>query len=173
MPHVAMSDGVRLYYEEAGTGVPILFVHEFAGDWREWEPQMRFFARRHCCIAYSARGYTPSDVPDDPTKYGQDRIVEDMRELLAALRIDKAHVVGVSHPVRGENVAAFVVLQPGTQVDEAGLIAFCRTHLASYKVPRHVFTIDEAAVPRTGTGKVAKPVLRRDAETRLAAAGKE
>jgi 3-oxoadipate enol-lactonase len=96
MPHVAMSDGVRLYYEEAGTGVPILFVHEFAGDWREWEPQMRFFARRHRCITYSARGYTPSDVPDDPAKYGQDRVVEDMRELLAALGIDRAHVVGVS-----------------------------------------------------------------------------
>ena len=87
--------------------------------------------------------------------------------------VKAAHVVGVSHPVRGENVAAFVVLRPGTQADEAGLIAFCRTHLASYKVPRHVFTIDEAAVPRTGTGKVAKPVLRHEAETRLAAAGKE
>jgi fatty-acyl-CoA synthase len=87
--------------------------------------------------------------------------------------VKAAHVVGVAHPVRGENVAAFVVLRPGTQADEAGLIAFCRTHLASYKVPRHVFAIDEAAVPRTGTGKVAKPVLRREAETRLAAAGKE
>jgi acyl-CoA synthetase (AMP-forming)/AMP-acid ligase II len=87
-----------------------------------------------------------------------------------------AHVVGVPHPVRGENVAAFVVLRPGASADEAELIAFCRAQLASYKVPKHVFVIAEAAVPRTGTGKVAKPVLRREAETRLAgpaAAGKE
>jgi pimeloyl-ACP methyl ester carboxylesterase len=91
-----MNDGVRLYYEEAGSGTPILFVHEYAGDWRAWEPQMRFFARRHRCITYSFRGYTPSDVPDDPAKYGQDRVVDDMRDLLAALKIDKAHVVGLS-----------------------------------------------------------------------------
>src|SRR5262245_34256385 len=96
MPHVTMNDGVRLYYEEAGSGTPILFVHEYAGDWRAWEPQMRFFPRRHRCITWSFRGYTPSDVPDDPAKYGQDRVVEDMRELLAALQIDKAHVVGLS-----------------------------------------------------------------------------
>jgi fatty-acyl-CoA synthase len=84
-----------------------------------------------------------------------------------------AHVVGVPHPVRGENVAAYVVLRPGAQAAEADLIAFCRAELASYKVPRHVFMIDAAAVPRTGTGKVAKPALRRDAEVRLGAAGKE
>jgi len=81
-----------------------------------------------------------------------------------------AHVVGVAHPVRGENVAAFVVLRPGARADEAGLIAFCRRELASYKVPKHVFVIAETAVPRTGTGKVAKTALRREAETRLAAA---
>ncbi|HWP67161.1 MAG TPA: class I adenylate-forming enzyme family protein [Candidatus Limnocylindria bacterium] len=78
-----------------------------------------------------------------------------------------AHVVGVPHPVRGENIAAFVVLRPNAQADEAGLIAFCREQLASYKVPKHVFVVSEAAVPRTGTGKVAKPALRREAEARL------
>jgi len=44
MPHVAADDGVKLYYEEAGVGAPIVFVHEFAGDHRSWEPQMRFFS---------------------------------------------------------------------------------------------------------------------------------
>ena len=96
MPHATMSDGVRLYYEEAGSGTPILFVHEYAGDWRAWEPQMRFFSRRHRCITYSFRGYTPSDIPDDPTKYGQDRVVDDIRDMLAALKIDRAHIVGLS-----------------------------------------------------------------------------
>ena len=58
-------DKVRLYYEEVGQGTPILFVHEFASDHRGWEPQLREFGKRYRCIAYSARGYTPSDVPAD------------------------------------------------------------------------------------------------------------
>ena len=56
MSWATTQDNVRLHYEEAGTGTPIVFVHEFAGDWRAWEPQMRHFARRHRCITYSARG---------------------------------------------------------------------------------------------------------------------
>ena len=63
MPYAITSDKVRLYYEEVGQGTPILFVHEFAGDHRSWEPQLREFGKRHRCIAYAARGYTPSDVP--------------------------------------------------------------------------------------------------------------
>ena len=63
MPHLTTDDGVKLYYEEVGAGMPIVFVHEFAGDIRSWEPQMRYFGRRYRCIAYNARGYPPSDVP--------------------------------------------------------------------------------------------------------------
>lgn len=59
MPYAKAHDGVRLYYEEAGHGTPILFVHEFAADYASWEPQMRFFSRQYRCITYSARGYTP------------------------------------------------------------------------------------------------------------------
>ena len=62
MPY-ANSKGVQLYYEEAGKGVPVVFVHEFAGDIRAWEPQLRYFSRRYRCIAFNARGYPPSDVP--------------------------------------------------------------------------------------------------------------
>jgi fatty-acyl-CoA synthase len=78
--------------------------------------------------------------------------------------VKAAHVVGVPDPVRGENIAAFVVLRDEATADE--LRAFCRESLASYKVPRHVFMIDEAAVPRTGTGKVEKNALKREALTR-------
>lgn len=81
--------------------------------------------------------------------------------------VKAAHVVGVPHATRGENVAAFVVAAAGAAPDPDALIAFCRAELASYKLPRHVFVIDEAAVPRTGTGKIAKPELRREAERRL------
>ena len=65
MPHLTTDDGVKLYYEETGTGTPIVFVHEFAGDYRSWEQQVRHFGRRYRCIAFNARGYPPSDVPDD------------------------------------------------------------------------------------------------------------
>jgi pimeloyl-ACP methyl ester carboxylesterase len=71
MPELATDDGVKLHYEEAGSGSPIVFVHEFAGDARSWEPQLRHFSRRYRCIAYNARGYPPSDVPEDVERYSQ------------------------------------------------------------------------------------------------------
>ena len=96
MPHINAGDGVRLYYEQAGSGSAIVFVHEYAGDWRTWEPQMRYFARAHRCVTYSQRGYPPSDIPDDPGKYSQDRFRDDVIAVMDALKIDKAHVVGHS-----------------------------------------------------------------------------
>lgn len=96
MPHISARDGTRLYYEEAGQGTPIVFVHEYAGDWRTWEPQMRFFSRSHRCVTFSQRGYPPSDVPTDGAKYGQDIARDDVIALMDALKIDKAHVVGHS-----------------------------------------------------------------------------
>src|SRR5437588_11460362 len=96
MPHLSTDDGVKLYYEEVGSGIPIVFVHEFAGDTRSWESQVRHFCRRYRCIAFNARGYPPSDVPDDGEKYSQARARDDIRAVLDALKIDKAHVIGLS-----------------------------------------------------------------------------
>ena len=92
----ALVDGVRLYYEDVGQGLPMVFVHEFAGEAASWAPQVRFFARRYRTIAYNARGYPPSDVPEDPAAYSQRRAADDIRGMLDALKIDKAHVVGLS-----------------------------------------------------------------------------
>src|SRR5271167_604435 len=96
MPHLTTNDGVKLYYHEVGTGSPIVFVHEFAGDVRSWEPQLRHLGRHYRCITYNARGYPPSDVPDDVAKYSQARARDDIRAVLDALEIDKAHIVGLS-----------------------------------------------------------------------------
>jgi pimeloyl-ACP methyl ester carboxylesterase len=96
MPKIKTADSVNLYYEESGAGTPVIFVHEFAGDYRTWEPQMRHFARSHRCVTYSQRGYPPSDVPDDPARYGQDIARDDVTALMDALGIDKAHIVGHS-----------------------------------------------------------------------------
>jgi pimeloyl-ACP methyl ester carboxylesterase len=88
--------GVRLYYEETGEGTPILFIHEFAGDHRSWEPQIRSFSRRYRCITYAARGYPPSDVPTDPGAYSQDLAVADAIAILDAAGVEDAHIVGIS-----------------------------------------------------------------------------
>lgn len=96
MPHATADDGVRLYYEESGSGIPVIFVHEYAGDHRSWEPQMRHFGQRYRAITYAARGYPPSDVPADVAKYSQSRAADDIGAVLDHLGIDKAHVVGLS-----------------------------------------------------------------------------
>ncbi|MBR0682288.1 alpha/beta hydrolase [Roseomonas eburnea] len=96
MPRLRTDDGVELHYQEAGTGIPMVFVHEFAGDARSWEPQMRFFSRRYRCIAYNARGYPPSAVPADPKAYSQDRATDDIAAVIKGLGLGQAHVVGLS-----------------------------------------------------------------------------
>ncbi|MGE8941128.1 alpha/beta fold hydrolase [Leptospira interrogans] len=96
MPFITTTDNVKLHIEEAGEGKPIVFVHEFGGDQRSWEPQVRFFSRRYRCITFNARGYPPSDVPDDLELYTQARAVDDIRDVMDALKIDRAHIVGLS-----------------------------------------------------------------------------
>ena len=96
MPVLTTDDGVKLHYEEVGSGTPIVFVHEFAGDCRSWEAQMRYFGHRYRCIAFNARGYPPSDVPDNVAKYSQDRARDDIKAVLDGLKLDKAHIVGLS-----------------------------------------------------------------------------
>lgn len=96
MPFAHTDDGVKLYYEETGSGFPIVFVHEFAGDYRSWEPQVRYFSRRYRCVTYNARGYPPSDVPDELARYSQQRAADDILAVLDHLELDRAHVVGLS-----------------------------------------------------------------------------
>ena len=96
MPAIVTDDGVKLHAEETGQGEPLLFVHEFAGDHRSWEPQVRFFSAAYRCVTYAARGYPPSDVPTDPEAYSQQRAVADAIAVLDGLKIGQAHVVGLS-----------------------------------------------------------------------------
>ena len=95
MPY-ADSNGVKLYYEEAGRGVPIVFVHEFADDLYGWEDQIRYFSRRYRCVAFNARGYPPSDVPKSASKYSQAIATADVANVMRHLKIRKAHIIGCS-----------------------------------------------------------------------------
>lgn len=90
------SDGVRLYAEETGTGTPLVFVHEFAADYRAWEAQVRRFSRDYRCITYNARGYPPSDVPADGGAYGYEHHRDDLKAILDGFGIDDAHIIGLS-----------------------------------------------------------------------------
>ena len=96
MPTLTTDDGASLAFEDTGSGTPVVFVHEFAGDSRSWEPQVRYFSRRYRCITYNARGFPPSGVPDDPGVYSQDRARDDVLAVLDALDIERGHIVGLS-----------------------------------------------------------------------------
>src|SRR4030081_32482 len=96
MPYATTDDAVRLYYEECGSGTAVIFVHEFAGDHRAWETQMRHFGQRYRAITYAARGYPPSDVPEQVARYSQARAADDIAAVLDHLGIAKAHVVRLS-----------------------------------------------------------------------------
>lgn len=100
--------GVRLHVEETGHGYPIVFVHEFGADCREWEQQVRYFSRQYRCITFNARGYPPSDVPDSPDAYGWEQSRDDIGHVMRGLGIAEAHVVGLS-------MGAYATLQFGLE----------------------------------------------------------
>lgn len=118
MAVVHTEDRIGLYVEEAGAGVPVVFVHEFAGDHRSWEPQVRYLSRMHRCVTFASRGYLPSDVPSSPDRFSQDLARSDVISILDALGIERAHIVGhsmgaytalhvgIHHPDRCLSIAA-------------------------------------------------------------------
>ncbi|RLV57361.1 alpha/beta hydrolase [Aeromicrobium phragmitis] len=114
-------DGVDLYYEEAGRGLPIIFVHEFAGDHRSWEPQLSHFARRYRCVTFAARGFPPSSVPTDPGSYSQARAVEDIATIVRAIGAEAAYVVGNS--MGGFAALHFALTHP--EMTLAAVVAGC------------------------------------------------
>jgi pimeloyl-ACP methyl ester carboxylesterase len=136
----AFINGVNLYYEEDGHAVPMIFVHEFAGEARSWALQVEFFRRRYRTITFNARGYPPSDVPEDPAAYSQRQAVEDIRGLLDYLKIDKAHVVGLS-------MGGYATLQFGLLYPERALsLVVAGAGYGSNPDERETFRRDCAAV---------------------------
>jgi pimeloyl-ACP methyl ester carboxylesterase len=109
VPHASIN-GVDLYYEASGSGYPVVFCHEFAGDYRAWDAQVRAFDRLYRCVAYSQRGYPPSGVPADAEAYSQDFLIEDLRGLVQHLGISQAHFVGFS--MGGSVVLNFALRYP-------------------------------------------------------------
>jgi pimeloyl-ACP methyl ester carboxylesterase len=109
MPRIGLN-GVELYYEDSGSGPPVVFCHEFASDYRGWDPQVRAFGRTYRCITYSYRGFPPSSVPDKPDAYSEDLLIEDLRALVEHLGLPPAHFVGFS--MGGSVVLNFALRYP-------------------------------------------------------------
>ena len=169
MPHAVTSDNVRLYFEETGSGTPILFLHEFAADHTNWEPQMRYFSRGHRCIAYSARGYTPSDVPASADAYSYKHFYTDAIAVLDHLRIEKAHFVGLSMGSYSSLQAALHMPERVTSMTLAGvgsgsslenLDAFRKTCRETAEEFEKIGSVEVAKVTREAPGRL--PFLVKD-----------
>ena len=142
---LASSQGAHIYFETAGVGQPVVFVHEFAGDYRTWDDQMRHFARGWQVVTMSARGYPKSDAPEDEGLYGQDFFTADIVAVMDAAGIEKAHVVGLSmgayaalmvaikHPQRVLSVVAAGGGSGSTLTTRAQFQAECRATAAHFE----------------------------------------
>ena len=133
-------NGVTLHVEETGSGEPIIFVHEFGGDARSWQPQVEHFSRHYRCVVYNARGYPPSDVPEDETLYGQHLSTADLKGVLDALDIERAFVVGLS---MGAYTGLMLTMQHPERVRA---LVFASGGSGAYPETRKQFLADTTAV---------------------------
>jgi 3-oxoadipate enol-lactonase len=163
MPHAVTRDNVRLYFEEAGSGMPILFLHEFAADHSNWEPQMRYFSRSHRCIAYSARGYTPSDVPGSADVYTYKHFYTDALAVLDHLGLAKAHLVGLSMGSYSSLHVALNAPERALSMTLAGVGS--GSHLENLEAFRRQCRENAEQLEKLGSAEVAK--VTREAPGRI------
>jgi len=106
-----------------------------------------------------------TDRLKDMVKTGGENVasIEVERCLMQHTAVAEAAIIGVPHARWGEAVVAQVVLRPGQQTDEAALTAYCRDHLAGFKVPKVIQIVD--AFPKTSTGKIQKHHIRTQLKT--------
>ena len=168
MPY-AQSDGATLYYEDTGTGYPIVFVHEFGSDCRQWETQVRWFSRDYRCITFNARGYPPSDVPAADEAYGYRHSVADIAAIFRHLGLQRAHVVGLS--MGGYATLLFGLRHPG--LASALVVAGCGSgaplpHRAAFRASseaqaaRFLAEGSEAEAQRVGVGPTRIQLRHKD-----------
>ena len=169
MPFITTDDGIKLHVEETGQGEAIVFVHEFAADVRSWTQQMAWFGRTHRCIAFNARGYGPSDVPEKDESYGQARAADDIAAVIKGLSLSRAHVVGLS-------MGAFATLHFGIRHPELArslVIAGCGVGAdprTKDEVVQHVHALAEEVLAKgmphiaqaVGVGSTRLQLLNKD-----------
>jgi len=164
MPYVDATRA-KLYFEESGYGYPIIFIHEFASDIRGWDAQVRYFSRSYRCIAYNARGYPPSDVPDDASLYSWELAVDDIAALMRGLRIERAHLVGLS-------MGGYAALQFGLRYPEkASAIVAASVGSGSHPSQRDAWLKETSVLSRIfidhGMVSMAERIARAPARVQL------
>lgn len=93
MPKVAVAGG-EIHYEETGQGYPLIFVSGLNGVGRYWQPQVPRFSTRFRVITYDQRGTGDSDRKQ--REFSVDQMAVELAELMDALAIERAHLVGLS-----------------------------------------------------------------------------
>jgi 3-oxoadipate enol-lactonase len=86
--------GLALYYEVTGTGLPLLLIHGLGSSSRNWEKQVELFAKEYTVITPDLRGHGRSSRPPGP--YCIRDFAEDIVALIRTLRVEPLHVVGTS-----------------------------------------------------------------------------
>ncbi len=98
-------NGAKIWYEEAGTGLPVIFVHAGIADHRMWDDQFPIFAEKYRAIRFDMRGFGQS-----PMVAGPYSMHEDLYALMRALNVDRAALIGCSKG--GQTIIDFAVEHP-------------------------------------------------------------
>ena len=118
MPH-ARINGIDLYYETHGEGPALILAHGGGGNHLSWWQQVPELSRQYRCVTFDHRGFGESrDIPDGP---GPTAYVEDLRQLLDHLGIERAALVGQS--MGGWSVLGFASAFP----DRVSTLVLCDT----------------------------------------------
>ncbi len=118
MPFASLPSGIRLHYEEHGSGEPLLLIMGTGADRRFWSAQVPSFRERYRTIVYDSRGVGLSTVPSDPRSCSMAVMADDAAYLLGALGIERAHISGLS---LGSTVAQEMLLRHPSRVLSAQL----------------------------------------------------
>jgi len=96
VPFAKAPDGTRIYYEEHGSGTPLVLAYGIGGNADMWDVNRDALAAHHRLVLWEPRGHARSDGPEDPARYSFQRWTLDLAAVLDRLKIRKAHVGGLS-----------------------------------------------------------------------------
>jgi 3-oxoadipate enol-lactonase len=134
MPFAQIPGGLKLYYEENGSGEPVIFLHGFTLDVRQWQRELEVFGQNWRAMAFDALGHGQSSAP--ATGYGRADRVEHLRAFMEALGLKRAHIVGLS--MGGATAIGFALAYP----ERLHSLTLVSPGAAGYSVGRKIELVD-------------------------------